>query len=138
MGGGTLWRSVARAVGAAAPTVAVTANAAYCHACTATPQPRGAAAGCSCKTQLAPVPGLTAVSYGPQQFWDIDDWEIAGDEERDHYVFGSLPTVKEVEEASSDLQNALRLYVAHLICHVFENEFLGMVASWYSLSFCVL
>jgi hypothetical protein len=54
-------------------------------------------------------PALTAVSYGPQQFWDLDDWEIAGDEERDHYVFGSLPTVKEVEEASSDLQNALRL-----------------------------
>lgn len=31
MGGGSLWRSVARAVGAAAPTVAVTTNAAYCH-----------------------------------------------------------------------------------------------------------
>lgn len=112
MGGGTLWRSVARAVGAAAPTVAVTANTAFCSACTATPSPRSAEA-CNCKTQFAGQahPGLTAVSYGPQQFWDTDDWEIAGDEERDHYVFGSMPTVKEVEEASSDLQNALRLYV---------------------------
>ncbi|KAG0625537.1 hypothetical protein M758_2G063300 [Ceratodon purpureus] len=116
MGGGTLWRSVARAVGAAAPTVAVTASTVHCAACSAGPTvpPRARAAPCSCKATGAGVgaqahPGLTAVSYGPRQFWDLEDWEIAGDEERDHYVFGSLPTVKEVEEASSDLQNALRL-----------------------------
>jgi hypothetical protein len=114
MGGGTLWRSVARAVGAAAPTVAVTTSAAHCAACSAAPMasPRARAPSCSCKaTGAVQAPPLTTVSYGPRQFWDIDDWEIAGDEERDHYVFGSLPTVKEVEEASSDLQNALRLYV---------------------------
>ena len=116
MGGGTLWRSVARAVGAAAPTVAVTTNAAFCSACsaapTASPRARAAAASCNCKAAGAvhAHPALPTVSYGPRQFWDLDDWEIAGDEERDHYVFGSLPTVKEVEEASSDLQNALRLY----------------------------
>lgn len=115
MGGGTLWRSVARAVGAAAPTVAVTTNAAYCSACTAAPtaSPRAARGGaaCNCKALPGPVQAHPGLSYGPQQFWDLDEWEIAGDEERDHYVFGSLPTVKEVEEASSDLQNALRLYV---------------------------
>lgn len=107
MGGGTLWRSVARAVGAAAaPTAAVTAaTTVQCASCSAAAPP--SARPCNCKATTHP--GLTAVSYGPRQFWDLDDWEIAGDEERDHYVFGSLPTLTEVEEASSDLQNALRL-----------------------------
>lgn len=62
------------------------------------------------------------MSYGPRQFWDGEDWEIAGDEERDHYVFGSLPTVEEVEEASSDLQNALRLRRQPFIIFLLEND----------------
>jgi len=112
MGGGSLWRSVARAVGAAAPTVAVTTNAAYCHCApppNASPRSRGASCKCKAVGGVHAHPGLSAVSYGPRQFWDGEDWEIAGDEERDYYVFGSLPTVEEVEEASSDLQNALRI-----------------------------
>ncbi|XP_024368679.1 uncharacterized protein [Physcomitrium patens] len=113
MGGGTLWKNVARAVGAAAPTVALTPTAAHCSACTATPtaSARAGGASCNCKTAGAVQvqPGLTPVSYGPRQFWDLEDWEFAGDEERDRYVFGSLPTVEEVEDASSELQNALSL-----------------------------
>lgn len=108
-----MWKNVARAVGATAPTVALTSTAAHCSACTATPtaSARAGGASCNCKTTGAvqAQPGLTPVSYGPRQFWDLEDWEFAGDEERDRYVFGTLPTVEEVEDASSELQNALRL-----------------------------
>jgi hypothetical protein len=121
MGGGTLWRSVARAVGAAAPTVAATTvaatNAAYCSACAATPAPISMrVASCTCRAhgvqQQQQAQEASSVSFGPKQFWDLHDWEFEGDEEREHYVFGAPPTLKEVEEASSDLQNALRLYVS--------------------------
>ena len=116
MGGGTLWRSVARAVGAAAPTVAAT-NAVYCSACVATPAPTSMrVASCTCRAHGVQQPqqaqGASSVSFGPKQFWDLHDWEFEGDEERDHYVFGAPPTLKEVEEASLDLQNALRLYAS--------------------------
>jgi hypothetical protein len=108
MGGGTLWKSVARAVGVAAPA-ALASNAALCSACTATPSPRSSprAASCTCKANA--VQSVAALKFGSRQFRDFDDWEFAGDEERDHYVFGSLPTVKEVEEASAELRNALSL-----------------------------
>jgi hypothetical protein len=63
MRGGTLWRSMARAVGAVAPTVAVTTSAAHCVACSAAPMAsaRVLAASCSCKT-TAVVPAPKAES----------------------------------------------------------------------------
>jgi len=48
---------------------------------------------------------------GKRASWDLDDWEFAGDEEKDHFVFGSPPTITEVQEATADLRSALRLGV---------------------------
>jgi hypothetical protein len=103
-------------VGAAAPTVAAT-NTARCSARAATPAPISMrVASCTCRAhgvqQQQQAQGESSVSFGGNQFWVLHDWEFEGDEERDHYVFGAPPTSKEVEEASLDLQNALRLYAS--------------------------
>lgn len=110
-----MWRSVIRVVGSSAPTVA--SNAAMCRMCTTTPALRTASpsarVACSCPAEVHHSNNSQVNSNnnnsGLKQFWDIEDWEIAGDEERDILVFGTLPTQREVEEATSDLQNALRL-----------------------------
>jgi len=110
-----MWRSVIRVVGSSAPTVA--SNAAMCRMCTTTPALRTASpsarVACSCPAEVHHSNNSQVNSNnnnsGLKQFWDIEDWEIAGDEERDILIFGTLPSQREVEEATSDLQNALRL-----------------------------
>lgn len=46
-----------------------------------------------------------------QQYWEADDWVFAGDEAEslDYLVFGTVPSKKDVEEATSDLQQALQI-----------------------------
>ncbi|KAG0567268.1 hypothetical protein M758_7G155800 [Ceratodon purpureus] len=108
MGGGAMWRSVIRVVGSAPTTAA--SNAAMCRMCTTTPAlkaPTSARIACNCPAE-GHAPGGQANS-GSKQYWDIDDWEFAGDDERDYLVFGTLPTQQEVEEATSDLQHALQI-----------------------------
>ena len=103
-----MWRSVIRVVGSA-PTSAAS-SAAMCRMCTTTPAlkaPTSARIVCNCPAEVH-APGGQANS-GLKQYWDIEDWEFAGDDERDYLVFGTLPTQREVEEATSDLQHALQM-----------------------------
>jgi hypothetical protein len=109
-----MWKNVARVVGvAAAPTIAVS-NAAFCSACTATPSlqtPSSAsvrATSCTCQ-QATAIQHRNSFGRGKPVSWEIDDWEFAGDEEKDYYVFGTPPSITEVEEATADLRSALRL-----------------------------
>lgn len=103
-----MWRSVIRVVGSG-PTSAAT-NAAMCRMCTTTPAlkaPTSARITCNCPSDIN-APGSQANS-GLKQYFDVEDWEFAGDDERDYLVFGTLPTQREVEEATSDLHHALKI-----------------------------
>lgn len=102
-----MWRSVIRVVGSTPTTAA--SNAVVCRMCTTAPtlkSPSSARIACTCPPEVQ----HSSNQVSPlKQYLDHEEWEFAGDEERDHLVFGQLPSQVEVEEASSDLQQALRL-----------------------------
>ncbi|CAM6127907.1 unnamed protein product [Calypogeia fissa] len=122
MGGGAVWRGVTRVVSPAV-RVAAASTSTSCRFCKKVGVGKSAQASkvhsasaqfrsCSCTSAQK----TSASVISPQQqgaavaLWDADEWEFAEEEERvDHLVFGSLPSKTEIEEASSELQNALRL-----------------------------
>ncbi|CAK9873511.1 unnamed protein product [Sphagnum jensenii] len=116
MGGGPMWRTAIRVVGSSSPSsAAVVPNAVLCRTGTTTPaikSPASASISCTCN----PVEvhrhhsAKQQPSSGSRQYWELEDWEFAaGGEEKDHLVFGTLPSRSEVEEATFELQDALRL-----------------------------
>jgi hypothetical protein len=116
MGGGSKWRTAIRVVGSSSPSsAAVAPNAVLRRTGTTTPAikfPASASISCTCN----PAEVYRHHSAGQQpssenrQYWELEDWEFAaGGEEKDHLVFGTLPSRSEVEEATFELQDALRL-----------------------------
>lgn len=117
MGGGTVLRGVARLASSVSPAVraASSSAASSCSFCkinapTQTPTAQSVRLhSCVCPTEATSKAG-NVNQQGIRSSWELDDWEFAEEEERvDHLVFGSIPSRTEVEEASSELQNALRL-----------------------------
>jgi hypothetical protein len=117
-----MWRNVVRVVGSSpSPSSAGAAsNAVICRTCATTIKAPAASASISCTCTTTPsaaeVHPHSANKQQPspggvRQYWELDDWEFAGgdEEEKDHLVFGTLPSRSEVEEASSELHHALRL-----------------------------
>jgi hypothetical protein len=116
MGGGPMWRTAIRVVGSSSPSsAAVAPNAVLCRTGTTTPAIKSpASASISCTCNPAEVhrhhSAKQQPSSGSRQYWELEDWEFAaGGEEKDHLVFGTLPSRSEVEEATFELQDALRL-----------------------------
>lgn len=115
MGGGAILSRGTACVAAVARLNHPLSASAICNICTA--QTRvGLASSTNCEGhQNPPLP-----VHVPSQLAgrDVDDWEFL--EEQDsgqRLVFGSPPTAEEVDEASLDLQNAIRLYFPHR-CYV--------------------
>jgi hypothetical protein len=122
MGGGSVWKGVARVVTPAVRVVGTSAStSSSCSFCKTVSTASSHAAkpqsarlrSCACNTggsgnQMAAA--ASSISQQGPTLWDLDEWEFAEEEEKiDHLVFGSLPSRTEIEEASSELQNALRL-----------------------------
>lgn len=116
-------RNVGRAIGVGgfgvgAGAASVTQQAS-CSACKSGSWnvPKVRASACVCQ-QGSGIATQQTVPSAPS--WQLDDWEFAGGEEQfqphhndidpviqDRLIFGSVPTQKEVQEAVSDLQDAL-------------------------------
>jgi len=116
MGGGPMWRTAVRVVGSSSPSsAAVAPNAVLCRTGATTAAIKSpASASISCTCNPAEVhrhhSAKQQPSSGSRQYWELEDWEFAtGGEEKDHLVFGTLPSRSEVEEATFELQDALRL-----------------------------
>ncbi|KAL3696972.1 hypothetical protein R1sor_011048 [Riccia sorocarpa] len=123
MGGGAVWSRVARLASTVSPAVrAASPSANSCSFCKLNSSLQAAAKqssssslkmhqSCACSPETTPRAVNAAGQKSPKSVWDSDDWEFADEEEEriDRLVFGPLPTQQEVEEASTDLQNALRL-----------------------------
>lgn len=120
MGGGAILRNVGRAIGGrglgGGPVPASPAQQALCSGCrkNTSSVAKVRASACVCEQGR----GIATQQTLPNQpCWQLDDWEFTGDEERfqlhngddnpDRLIFGSAPTQKEVEEAVSELQDAL-------------------------------
>lgn len=120
MGGGVTLRNVGRAIGARGVGVGAVitspAQQASCSACRSSSSSvaKVRASACVCEQGRGIATQQTLPSH---HCWELDDWEFAGDEEgfephyhdihQDRLIFGSAPTQKEVQEAVSDLQDAL-------------------------------
>ncbi|CAM6096852.1 unnamed protein product [Calypogeia fissa] len=115
MGGGTVWRGVSRVVSPAV-RVGAASTSTSCSFCKKVGTSAQASKvhsarfrSCSC-TSAQKSSASVSHQQGAAALWEPDEWEFAEEEERvDHLVFGSLPSKTEVEEATSELQNALRL-----------------------------
>jgi len=116
-------RNVGRAIGVSGFGVgagaASAAQQASCSACRSSSLnvAKVRASACVCQQGRGIV---TQQSVPSSPCWQLDDWEFTGDEERfqphhydndhvvhDRLIFGSVPTQKEVQEAVSDLQDAI-------------------------------
>jgi len=120
MGRGAMLRNVGRAIGARGVGVGAVVTSptqqASCSACRSSSSSvaKVRASACVCEQERGIA---TQQTLANQHCWQLDDWEFAGDEEgfethyhdndHDRLIFGSVPTQKEVQEAVSDLQDAL-------------------------------
>lgn len=123
MGGGAMLRNVGRAIGVSGFGVGAGAASAVqqasCSACRSSSWnvAKVRASACVCQQERGIVTQQTLPS---PPCWQLDDWEFTGHEEgfplhhndndhlvHDRLIFGSVPTQKEVQEAVSDLQDAL-------------------------------
>ncbi|KAG6548259.1 hypothetical protein Mapa_010310 [Marchantia paleacea] len=115
MGGGAVWRGVTRLATTVTPAVRPasrsTSSCSFCKINAAAQAAKASSSkmhSCACTPETTPKAGY--VSQGAKSMWDSDEWEFAEEEDKiDHLVFGPIPSRQEVEEASSELQNALRL-----------------------------
>eukprot|EP01018_Ginkgo_biloba_P011505 Gb_07524 [translate_table: standard] len=121
MGGGAILRTVGRVMGAGggvgsilepSVTSATQQTSAAAKSSWSVPKVRAKAGICEQGRGQTVMPTLYNMD---QRYCEIDDWELVGDANGfepqhayDRLVFGSAPTRKEVEEATSDLQAAVR------------------------------